>query len=285
MEQVDVFLSDQDLIEGTITLAYMSTPRRIAVWFKDLPSHQSDRDIEKRGPRCDAPYAAREGFLRSLKGLDFELEERSEAKGKFIFARIREKGRSTTDVLLETLPKAVQSIVWPKSMRWADGELRWVRPLHSILCLFDGKVVPLRFGGLTASDITYGHRFLAPQAIRVSDYIDYQTKLGAAKVRLDREERGQVIVNASKRLADQQGLRLLDDAELLDELKGLVEWPVPLMGRIDEDSCACRPRCSPPQCGLTSATSRSSTPTATSPPIHHGREHSGYRRRRRHRCR
>jgi glycyl-tRNA synthetase beta chain len=212
-----------------------ATPRRLTAVLDGLPLRQPDRVVERRGPRADAPEKARQGFLRSLEGLDYELLEREEKKGRVLYALVREAGRATPTLLAEHLPELLARFPWPKSMRWGEGELRWVRPLHAVLCLFDGDVVRFRLGGVESADFTFGHRFLAPDRIVVRDFADYEAKLRRAFVLIDPEERERVIRAEVARLAEAEGLVPAEDAELLLELRGLVEWPVVLAGSIDAD--------------------------------------------------
>ncbi|MEK0084823.1 glycine--tRNA ligase subunit beta [Benzoatithermus flavus] len=211
-----------------------ATPRRLAVVVDGLPLQQADRVIERKGPRADAPEQAKAGFLRGLAGLDYTLEEREEKKSRVVFAIVRERGRKVGELLAELVPQAVQRLPWPKSMRWGSGDFRWVRPLHGILCLFDGKVVPFAVGGIESGDTTRGHRFMAPEPFAVRDFADYVVKLREAKVMLDGAERRALIEKAAHELAAAEGYVVEDDPALLDEIKGLVEWPVPLEGSIDE---------------------------------------------------
>ncbi len=212
-----------------------TTPRRLVAVVDGLPARQPDRTVERRGPRADAPERAREGFLRSLEGLAFTLEEREERRGRFLYAIIREPGRPTPEVLADFLPGLLAGFPWPKAMRWGEGELRWVRPLHGILCLFDGEVVPFRFGPLASGRSTRGHRFHAPEPVPVSDFADYETKLRRARVILDPGERARLIREQAEAHCRAEGLELVPDEELVAELAGLVEWPVVLAGAIDPD--------------------------------------------------
>ncbi len=211
-----------------------ATPRRLTVVVSGLPLQQADRVVERKGPRADAPEQARAGFLRGLSGLDYTLEEREDRKAKVVFALVREQGRAVSALLGELLPAVIGRLPWPKSMRWGDGDFRWVRPLQSILCLLDGEIVAFTVGGVTASNRTRGHRFMAPEPFAVRDFADYVVKLRAAKVILDGAERRAIIARRAQELAAGQGLAVADDPGLLDEVKGLVEWPVPLMAAIDE---------------------------------------------------
>ena len=210
------------------------TPRRLALVVKGLPTAQPDVNEERRGPRVDAPPAAIQGFLTST-GLALDrCEKRETPKGTFYFASIHRKGRTTAEVLPDAIAKALTQLPWPKSMRWGSHTTRWVRPLHSILCLFAGKVVPVEFGPVKSGNATAGHRIHAPKPFTVTDFADYVAKLRAAKVMLDPAERRETIRRAAERLAAEAGLTVKDDKGLLDEVTGLVEWPVALLGRIDD---------------------------------------------------
>jgi glycyl-tRNA synthetase beta chain len=211
-----------------------ATPRRLTVVVTGLPVQQADRVVERKGPRADAPEGARAGFLRGLAGLDYSLEEREEKKSRVVYALVRERGRRVADLLAELLPGAIQRLPWPKSMRWGTGDFRWVRPLQSILCLLDGEVVRFGIAGVEAGAVTCGHRFMAPEPFAVRDFADYVVKLRAAKVILDGAERRALIARGAEEIAAAHGLAVADDPGLLDEIKGLVEWPVPLAGVIDE---------------------------------------------------
>ena len=210
------------------------TPRRLTLVIEDLPKATPDIAEERRGPRVGAPEAALEGFLKGA-GLTLEqCERRDTGKGVFYFAVLSRAGRPTEEVVQEVVEQVLAAFPWPKSMRWGTESVRWVRPLQSILCLLDGKVVPLRFGRLTAGNVTRGHRFLAPDAFSVKDAADYRAKLTAAKVILDPAERRAAILAAARQAAAQEKLSLREDEGLLAEVAGLVEWPVLLTGSFDE---------------------------------------------------
>ena len=211
-----------------------ATPRRLCLVVEGLEAGQDDRLIERRGPRVDAPEAARQGFLRGLGTEGYELGEVEDKKGRFLLARFTQRGRRTADLLAEALPGILAAFPWPKSMRWGEGDARWVRPLHRILCLFDGTVVPFTFAGIASGDETEGHRFMAPGPFKVRDFDDYRRGLHERYVMLDGDERRKHIFEDAQALAAEAGYTLKPDPNLLDELKGLVEWPVPLMGRIDD---------------------------------------------------
>ncbi len=211
-----------------------ATPRRLALVIDGLPVSQPDVSEERRGPRADAPEKAMAGFKGSLPE-GAVIEERETEKGTFLFATVDIKGRAAADVLAEVLPKALGDLPWPKSMRWASHEFRWVRVIHSMIAQFDGAVVPFALGPVTSGASTVGHRFLAPDAIEVADFADYKQKLLAAKVMLDPAERRAKIAADADALAEAEGLSFKDDPTLLDEVTGLVEWPVVYMGGIDDE--------------------------------------------------
>lgn len=209
------------------------TPRRLTLVVAGLPESQPDVSEERRGPRADAPEKAIQGFLAST-GLSLDqLEKRETPKGTFLFAVIERRGRATAEVLAESLPDAIVALPWPKSMRWGRENVRWVRPLHGILGLFDGAVVPFAIGSVESGDMSCGHRFLAPEGFAVHDFADYTAKLEEARVVLDHADRRKRIADGAAALAKQEGLTVKPDPALLDEVAGLVEWPVVRMGRID----------------------------------------------------
>ncbi|MGU3466170.1 glycine--tRNA ligase subunit beta [Methylobacterium sp. C33D] len=222
-----------------------STPRRLALHIAGLPARGEAVREERRGPRVGAPEAAVQGFLKGagLTSLDQATTVTDPKKGAFYLAVIERPGRETLDVLAELLPEIVKSFPWPKSMRWGaasaePGSLRWVRPLQSIVATFGPETetpetVPFSVGGIAAGTVTYGHRFLAPEAIEVRRFDDYIQALERAKVVLDPERRKDVILHDARDLAFASGLDLVEDEGLLDEVSGLVEWPVVLMGSFD----------------------------------------------------
>ena len=210
-----------------------ATPRRLALVVDGLPAKTPDISEERRGPRADAPDRAVEGFLRGNGIARDQAEIRETGKGSFYFAVIERKGAKSVDLLPEILADAIDALPWPKSMRWADRSERWVRPIHGLLCLLDGRKVRLARGEIESGNKTAGHRFLAPKPFTVKGFDDYAAKLRDAKVVLDAAERREIILEDAARLAAEAGLRLKDDPGLADEVAGLVEWPVTYMGRID----------------------------------------------------
>ncbi|MFZ1922965.1 MAG: glycine--tRNA ligase subunit beta, partial [Xanthobacteraceae bacterium] len=221
------------------------TPRRLALSVHGVPVRQPDIREEKKGPRVGAPQPAIAGFLKSA-GLTSTAEAKvqPDKKGDFYVAVIEKPGRAAIEVIGEILPAVIKSFPWPKSMRWgeaskAPGALTWVRPLHSIVATFgpeteEPDIVAFSVDGIAAGNETRGHRFLSPQTFTVRRFDDYASKLGHAKVVLDAERRREIIRTEAKQLAFAQGLELVEDEALLNEVAGLVEWPVVLMGSFDQ---------------------------------------------------
>ncbi|MBL9097679.1 MAG: glycine--tRNA ligase subunit beta [Alphaproteobacteria bacterium] len=220
------------LNEGARSFA---TPRRLTLVVEGLPASQADVSEERKGPRIDAPDAAIQGFLRST-GLKLDqLKKQKDAKGgEFYLAVIERKGRPTPAVLADVIPEIVRTFPWPKSQRWGAGDLTWVRPLHSILCTFDGEVVPFEVGGVKSGNTTRGHRFLGNAPVEARRFEDYVEKLQRAHVVLNAADRKAQILHDAKQLAHAQNLELIEDEALADEVAGLVEWPVPLIGQFDK---------------------------------------------------
>ncbi|WP_363349196.1 glycine--tRNA ligase subunit beta [Methylocystis echinoides] len=226
--------------------AAYATPRRLALQVVGLPGRQPDVREERKGPRVGAPEAAIQGFLKSagLASLEQARIEKDKKGAEFYLAVIERAGAATIDVLAEILPGIVKSFPWPKSMRWGAASertesLRWVRPLHAIVATFGPEtetpdVVPFEVDGVRSGDVTRGHRFLAPAPFRVRRFEDYAMGLERAKVVIDPARRRDIILHDAKDLAFAQGLELIEDVGLLEEVGGLVEWPVTLMGSFDE---------------------------------------------------
>ncbi len=216
------------------------TPRRLALCIDGIPEKQPDVRDERKGPKVDAPDQAIQGFLRSagLTSLE-QCEKRATPKGDVWVAIIEKKGRDAAAVLPGLIVEAIGKLGWPKSMRWAGNSFRWVRPLQSVLAVFDGARLDgkLDLGGaeIPFGCTTQGHRFMAPDTISVTSYDDYATGLERAFVMLDQAKRRQVIEDGLAKLAKQARLSVRDDPALLDEVTGLVEWPVVLLGSIDKE--------------------------------------------------
>jgi glycyl-tRNA synthetase beta chain len=226
-------LSDRGLLfEGIKTFA---GPRRLTLVIAGLPAKQADVKEERKGPRVGAPQKAIDGFLRGAGVTLDQCLKQDDGKGEFYVAVIAREGRETAAVLAEILPEAMAKLPWPKSMRWKPGvSARWVRPLHSILCTFDGEVVQFSFAGVSSGRHTQGHRFLSPGRIEARRFDDYAAALKKAHVVLDAEERAAIIFEGVKQAAFIHGLELIPDEGLLAEVSGLVEWPVVLIGSIED---------------------------------------------------
>ncbi len=230
------------LVEAGLTYesaGAFSTPRRLVLTLTGLTPESRPVREERKGPRTDAPAAALEGFLRSTGLTLDQLEKRADKKAEVYFAVIEKPGRKAAEIVAEVLERVIRTFPWPKSMRWGSGSLRWVRPLHSILCLMGdeggAEVVPVQVDGIVAGNTTGGHRFMAPGRFAVTGFDDYAAKLRRAYVMLDSAEREAHIWNDAQNQAFARGLEVVPDAGLLAEVAGLVEWPVVLMGAIGED--------------------------------------------------
>ncbi len=235
-------LMTDGLVDAGLTYAAaqaFSTPRRLALAIDGLTAESPTVREERKGPRTDAPEKAIEGFLRGAGVTRDDLEVRDDKKGQVYFAKIEKPGRAASEIISETLEKTVRNFPWPKSMRWGTGSMRWVRPLHSIVCVLSdetgAQIVPVDIDGIQAGDITKGHRFMGPEAFRVVGFDDYEAKLKRSKVILNAEERAETIWHDATNMAFAAGLEVVDDKGLLKEVAGLVEWPVVLMGTINEE--------------------------------------------------
>jgi glycyl-tRNA synthetase beta chain len=226
-------LSDRGLLfEGAKSF---SGPRRLTLAIAGLPAKQPDTREERKGPRVGAPEKVLEGFLRSAGVTLEQCTKQSDAKGEFYVAVIARDGRPTADVMAEIVPEAMAKLPWPKSMRWTAGTTRWVRPLHFIVATFDGEVVPFEFANIKSGNTTLGHRFLSQGPIHVRRFDDYDKKLRDAHVILDADERKGIILNSVEQEAFANSLELVADDGLLDEVSGLAEWPVTLIGHIEDE--------------------------------------------------
>jgi glycyl-tRNA synthetase beta chain len=210
-----------------------ATPRRLVLSIEGLTAQSKDTREERKGPKVDAPQAAIDGFLKSTGLTLDQLTKQDDKKGAFYLAVIKKTGRFATDVIAELVPDVIRKFPWPKSMRWGSGTLRWVRPLHSILCTFDGEVVPFDVDGITSSNTTRGHRFLSPGIITAKRFEDYEASLRRARVIVDASARAEEIRTEARTQTFAQGLNVVEDEGLLKEAAGLVEWPVVLMGTFD----------------------------------------------------
>jgi glycyl-tRNA synthetase beta chain len=226
-------LTDRGLLfEGIKAFA---GPRRITLVVSGLPAKQGDVREELKGPKTDAPQAALDGFLKKTGLSKDQLKIETTPKGDVYIGVIERKGRETPQVLAEILPEAMAKLPWPKSMRWLPSDpVRWVRPLHSIIATFDGEVVPFSFADVQSGNTTMGHRFLSKGAITVRRFDDYETALKKAHVILDAEQRKAIIFEGIKSAAFVHGLEMIPDEGLLNEVAGLAEWPVILIGTIED---------------------------------------------------
>jgi glycyl-tRNA synthetase beta chain len=211
-------------------LSSFAGPRRLTLCVDGLPARQADRSEERKGPKVGAPDAALAGFLRSTGVAREALVQRD---GVW-FATLHHAGRDTAEVIAGMVPEVVGEFPWPKSMTWGSGSLRWVRPLHRVLCLFDGQPVGFSIGGLESSDFTEGHRFMAPpQPFRARDFATYREGLASRFVVLAADERKRRILDGAHSLCTGRGLKLVEDESLLEEVAGMAEWPVPLLGDME----------------------------------------------------
>lgn len=250
-EDLRRMVTDKLVAEGLVYegAKAFATPRRLALTVHGIPARQPDLKTERRGPKIGAADAAVQGFLKAtgLTSLD-EAKIQRDPKGDFYIALIEKPGRDAIDVLAEILPVIIRTFPWPKSMRWGarsrkPGSLSWVRPLHAIIATFgleteEPDVVKFSVDGIEAGQTTYGHRFMAPSAISVRRFEDYEAKLKAAKVILDPQARKDIIFADAKELTFAQGFELVEDQVLLDEVSGLVEWPVVMMGSFEPEYLA-----------------------------------------------
>ncbi|MDP3197028.1 glycine--tRNA ligase subunit beta [Tabrizicola sp.] len=227
------------LVEAGLTYASagaFSTPRRLVLSVEGLTAESRPVREERKGPSVLAPAQAVEGFLRSTGLTLDQLERRADKKGETFYAVVEKPGRAASAIVAEVLEAVIRNFPWPKSMRWGAGSLRWVRPLQSILCLLSDEtgahVVPLTVDGIVSGNVTEGHRFMGMGRFVVTGFDDYAVKLKRAKVVLDSAEREAAIWQGAQNLAFAAGMEVVPDTGLLTEVAGLVEWPVPLMGRI-----------------------------------------------------
>jgi glycyl-tRNA synthetase beta chain len=247
-EDLRRIVTDRLVAEGLVYegAKAFATPRRLTLTVHGIPARQSDLKQERKGPRVGGAEAAIQGFLKAtgLASLD-EAKIQRDPKGDFYIALTEKPGKPTVDVLAEILPIIIRTFPWPKQMRWGaasakSSALTWVRPLHSIVATFgieteEPEVVQFDLSGVSVGQTTYGHRFLAPDAIQVRRFDDYVAKLQVAKVVLDPERRKEIILADARQLTFAQGYELVEDPALLDEVSGLVEWPVVLMGSFDKE--------------------------------------------------
>jgi glycyl-tRNA synthetase beta chain len=219
-----------------------STPRRLALTVNGIPTHSAATREDRKGPKVGAPDAAIQGFLRGagLTSLDQAHVHSDPKKGDFYVAHIEKPGRDTKDVIANAIPAIIRAFPWPKSMHWGSGKLQWVRPLQAIVCTFgpeteEPEVIDFEVDGIRSGNVTYGHRFIAPGPITVKRFDDYIEKLFNASVVLDADRRKDIILHDARDRVFALGLELVEDEGLLEEVAGLVEWPVVLVGTFEEE--------------------------------------------------
>jgi glycyl-tRNA synthetase beta chain len=214
-----------------------ATPRRLALVIENVPAMSPGVSEEKKGPRVGAPEQAVSGFLKSagLRALDEATIVKDEKKGDYYVARIDKPGRPAAAIIAEAVTETIAKFPWPKTMRWGSGDLRWIRPLRSIVCLYDGKVVPFEIDGLKSGQETRGHRFHGNAPFTVRNFADYSRGLKERKVLLDGAARTERIAEQAQARARDIDLALVEDAALTAENAGLAEWPVVLMGSFDKE--------------------------------------------------
>lgn len=227
------------LYEGAVSYA---TPRRLTLSVVGVPAASAATKTERKGPRTDAPEKAIEGFLRAagLTSVDQATVQNDPKKGDFYVAITEKPGEKTTDIVADIVPKLIEKFPWPKSMRWGSGKLTWIRPLRAITATFavegdETETINFEVDGVKSGNTTYGHRFMAPEAIKVRRFDDYASALEKAKVVLDLGRRMEIIRADADNLAFAQGLEVIADQGLLEEAAGLVEWPVVMMGNFEEE--------------------------------------------------
>ncbi len=231
-------------LEGGEGQAFV-TPRRLTVVIENLPAMSPAVSDERKGPRVGAPEKAIGGFLRGagLKSIDDAEVVSDPKKGDFYVARIDKPGRAAPEIIAEVVPDVAAKFPWPKSMRWGTGDFQWVRPLQSVLCIFDGEVVPFEIAGIKSGNETRGHRFHGKVPFAVNDFEDYGRKLLAAKVLLPSSERAAAIAEDASELAKAAKLELVEDEALTNENAGLTEWPVVHMGTFEKEFLEVPPEC------------------------------------------
>lgn len=210
--------------------------RRLGLVITNLDAQTKEIREERKGPKLGAPQPAIDGFVRAagISSIEEARIEKDPKKGDFYVVDIVKAGAKTIDILAALLPNIIQNFPWPKSMRWGTGNLRWVRPIHSIIALFDGQIIDFEIEGLKSGNKTQGHRFHGNGVFEVSNYADYCEKLVASNVLLEREDRKAEILKQALEICEENGLELIEDIGLLEEVCGLVDMPVVILGQMDE---------------------------------------------------
>ncbi|WP_341751869.1 glycine--tRNA ligase subunit beta [Candidatus Tisiphia endosymbiont of Piscicola geometra] len=208
--------------------------RRIAVHITNLPKSILPKEITIRGPKVSATQQAVEGFCRS-NNIEQNKLSTLLVQGQLYYIIAKSSIETDIRVLLqEIIPKAISKYIWSKSMYWGNYDISWIRPLRNILCIFDGEILAIKYGHLTANNITFGHRFLSPEPITIDSFSEYQNKLRESNVIIDQEERKEIIKSQLSKIANTLNLVIKDDEKLLEEVTGLVELPVVMAGKIPE---------------------------------------------------
>ncbi len=222
-----------------------ATPRRLTLVVEGVPAKSPDISEERKGPRVNAPEQAIAGFVKSagLASIKDATVVKDDKKGDFYVVRVEKRGRAAKEIVAEVVPAVAAKFPWPKSMRWGSGKTNWVRPLHSIVCLLDGKVVRFEIEDVESGKETRGHRFHGNEPFEVADAADYAKGLKKHKVILDAAERAALIAEQARELAKEHKLALVEDEALLSENAGLTEWPTVLMGMFDEAFLAVPAEC------------------------------------------
>ena len=216
--------------------ASFSTPQRLCVVIEGLAAISEKKVEFKRGPKVDAPRRAVEGFASSVNLKIGDLKIKEEEKGKYYFAELHQPVSRVEDLASKIVKDAILNLSWRKSMRWGNSQIKWVRPLRSILCVMTyedrSEIVSMTIGDIKASNETCGHRFMCPDKFTVNSFESYRDKLRKSYVILDPIERAEIIWTDASNLAFAHGLRVIKDDDLLNEVSALVEWPSVLMGEI-----------------------------------------------------
>ncbi len=222
-------------LEGFVAKSWVAV-RRLGLVINGLEPQTKEVREERKGPKVGAPQPAIDGFIRAagIASIDEARVQSDPKKGDFYVVDIVKAGAKTTEILAELLPNIIQNFPWPKSMRWGTGNLRWVRPIHSIIALYDGEIIDFELEGIKTGNQTQGHRFHGNGMFSVSNHADYCQKLSAANVMLEREERKAEIMKQAKEICDANGLEMVEDIGLLEEVCGLVDMPIVILGQMDE---------------------------------------------------
>ncbi len=209
-------------------------PRRITIYADGLPLTLPPEKVEKKGPKTDAPDQAIAGFCSANKINKSDLTIKEIKNNKFYFYEYQTKEKNISDIIKENASGLIDAYVWPKSMRWGSNDIKYVRPLQNILCVFEGKKLEFNHAHIVSNNVTWGHKFMSSKASNILNFTNYCEFLNAEKVILSAEERRNIIQNGLQKYEKELGLELKEDDALLEEVTGLVEYPVVLVGKIKE---------------------------------------------------